>query len=548
MVKSVVRTQVLRPEVVPIGVPLERSVARSVNRSLWPLWLLLGLGLGLRFANLTEKPIWIDEAFTLFHVSGVPQAVAMADWVTGRPVDVATLLTAQRPHPAYGLGQMVANIADRAPELPPFYFGLLRGWMQMFGGSVWAARSLSAVLSLATFPVMYALCLELFGLPIVGWYGMALMGLSPFQLNMAQEVRPYSLWTLVFLGATLLFWRSRRTGRWRDWAGFAGVLLVGLYTHLFMLLPWLVYGLHSVMMARGPQGGRSLKQFVMVSGVVLLGFMPWIWVGFWGRGDREAAFTVPYDSGWGVVKGILQGFGRFFVDFSVGADSPRWAVMAYGVGVVAVVGLALYAWMDLWRHDARARGAAGLLGLLVLVPVGLFAVTDLLTHASRTALTRYYIPSAIAVEVAIAYWLAAQQTGRFTMWQPPDRRWLDRGLVLLLVGALSCGWFVRSPTWWSKTQTGATACVAEVMRAEPTARLLSDRFFMQSLALAHALPETVTFQLYPVGSRPPQSVDLARSTFLYLPSAEWLAAMQADYAVTSTCQADLWAIKSRRRS
>jgi hypothetical protein len=297
-----------------------------------------------------------------------------------------------------------------------------------------------------------------------------------------------------------------------------------------------------VMMARGPGGRRSLKQFGIVSGVVLLGFMPWIWLGFWGRGDREAAFAVPYASGWGLVKGIFQGFGRFFVDFSVAAHSPGWAVMAYGLGVLAVVTLALDAGMHRWRHERVAPTAAGLLGLLVIVPVGLLAVTDLLTHASRTALTRYYIPSAIAVEVVMAGWLAQPQLGRGA------RAWRDRGLVLLLVGALSCGWFVRSPTWWSKSQTGTTACIAAVMQGEPSARLLSDRFFMQALALAHDLPETVTFQLYPAKSPPPQYVDRGGRTFLYVPSAEWLQTMQADYDLRPICQSDLWAIRSQRRN
>jgi uncharacterized membrane protein len=207
--------------------------------------------------------------------------------------------------------------------------------------------------------------------------------------------------------------------------------------------------------------------------------------------------------------------------------------------------LALYAWIALWRQDVRA---AGLLGLLVIVPVGLFAVTDLLTQASRTALTRYYMPSAIAVEMAIADWLAARLPGRLTGWTWPDRRWWDRGLVLLLVGALSCGWFVRSPTWWSKTQTGSTACIAAVMQGEPTARLLSDRFLMQALALAHHLPETVTFQLYSNGKPPPPMFDRGRRTFVYLPSAGWLQVMQRDDDFVPICAPDLWAIKSRRRS
>ncbi|MBE9031973.1 glycosyltransferase family 39 protein [filamentous cyanobacterium LEGE 11480] len=513
---------------------------RSVNRQLLPVWLLLGLGLGLRFANLLGKPVWLDEAFTLFHISGFQPQAAVTNLVTGLPVTVADLLQYQQPQVAHSLGQTIRNIAETAPELPPLYFALLHRWMQLFGGGVWAMRFLSAIISLAVFPTVYWLCIELFGLPIVGWYSMALIAVSPFHLNIAQEIRPYSLWSVCFLVASALFLRAQRRESWRDWVGFSGAVLVGMYTHLFMLLPWLIYWLHSLLRAK-LQLTRAFKQFVVVNGFIVAGFIPWLWFGFlMPRGGREAVFAKPFDSSLGLIKGLMQGVGRFFVDFSLNETSPRWGLLLYGLCVLAVLGLAGYSLIYVARHGPRrTRSFIWLMGLL---PISLFIVSDLLLNASRTSFTRYYTPSVIVIEIAIAYCMAAKQTFRFQS-SAIKPRWEKRWLALLLVGTLSCGWFILMPTWWSKTKTAANLCIVETTSSAAASVIVTDEFYMRSLALAHQLKPTVAFQFYPLKSKTaPSLTPTVQSTFLYMPSPQFLKAMRGRYQLRSVCQPALWKV------
>ncbi|NJN49272.1 MAG: hypothetical protein HC805_05175 [Alkalinema sp. RL_2_19] len=458
---------------------------RTVNRQLLPVWLLFGLGIGLRFANLLGKPVWLDEASTLFHISGFVNQFTNQLLTTGLPVTAADLLQYQQPNAAHGLSAMINNIADKAPELPPLYFVLLHIWMQIFGGGIWVARSLGALISLATLPAMYWLCLELFGLPIVGWYGMALLAVSPFHLNLAQELRPYSLWTVCFLMATALFIRAQRTARWRDWLGFSAAMLAGLYTHLFMLLPWLVYGLHSWLMSQSAgcwwRWTRSLKQFVVVNGLIVAGFIPWLWLGFlMPRSGREAIYAKPYDSRFGVIKAVVQGISRFFVDFSVNETSAAWALAGYGLCTLGVLAIVSYALIDLKRHaDRQSRW---LLWLMAALPITLLVGSDLVLNASRASFTRYYTPSAIAIEIAIAYLIASKQTFRFqasTLWQRWERQWI----ALLLVGVVSCGWFVIAPTWWSKTKTEADGCIVATTTTATSPLIVTDEFFYAIVGL-----------------------------------------------------------------
>lgn len=521
------------------GLSLRLPSDRWINRQLLVVWLLLGLGLALRFANLALKPVWLDEAFTLFHVAGFTDQFANSQLVTGFPVTVADLLIYQQPYPAHSVWLTIQNIADRAPELPPLYFVLLYLWMKLLGSSLLIVRSLSVLISLLIFPAVYWLCLELFALPIVGWYAMALVAVSPFHLNLAQEIRPYSLWTVCFLVSFTLFLRAQRLGRWRDWLSLSVALLFGLYTHLFMLLPWLVYGVQAIVVARG-RLTRNMRRFVVASGVTLVGFLPWAWFGFFRSVERPEVFVRPHGSQLTLLKGVTQGIARFFVDFSLNESSHRWALIGYGICVLSVLGLAIYAM--LYLIQAAERRSRWLLWLMVGLPIGLFVGSDLLSNASRTAFTRYYVPSAIALEITIAYLFASKHTLRLPSagrWP----RWQCRWIALLLVGACSSAVFVIAPTWWSKTKTDANACIIRTTQAAIAPLLITDEYYVRSLGLAHQLPPDVKLQFYPIRSQTAPKLDTsAQSTYLFMPSVPFLAAMQAEYELQPACNPDLWQV------
>ncbi|MCA1994216.1 MAG: hypothetical protein LDL41_19545 [Coleofasciculus sp. S288] len=54
--------------------------------------------------------------------------------------------TYQRINPEIGLIETVNNLAIDNPQLPPLYFLMARFWVQWFGKSVSAIRSLSALI------------------------------------------------------------------------------------------------------------------------------------------------------------------------------------------------------------------------------------------------------------------------------------------------------------------------------------------------------------------------------------------------------------------
>jgi len=93
------------------------------------------------------------------------------------------------------LGAIAAQTA--ADIQPPLYYDLLHFWMQLFGSSEAAVRSLSLLFGLLTVPLLYALGRRLFG-PATGLLAALLGAISPFWIWYAQEARNYTLVT--FLG------------------------------------------------------------------------------------------------------------------------------------------------------------------------------------------------------------------------------------------------------------------------------------------------------------------------------------------------------------
>jgi uncharacterized membrane protein len=504
------------------------------------VWLVLGLGMGLRFANLLGKPVWIDEAFSLFHVSGFSEEKVAPQLLEMPPVSVKELLQYQGLALKNSIWSTIDNIANNAPELPPLYFLLLRCWMTLFGNTVAAARSLSAIFSLWTFPAMYWLCWELFATPLIGWYAIALLAVSPFQMLMAQEIRPYSLWTVCFLVASAALLRSQRTQDKRAWQIYTIAMIAAMYTHLFSLLIWVVHTVYLIVTER--RWTKTLRHYLRAGGVIVIAFLPWIYLGFIDpNSPHYKPFTKSYGSVITLLKGLMRGIALFFVDFNLNEQSPKPLFLMYVGLIVGAIGVVGYCF---WYLCQRPLGKAKwFLGLMAFLPIALFLGSDLLTNANRTSITRYFIPCGIAMEIAIAYTIAAKRTCRF---QSVDLsgRWQKRAGAILLAGLLSCGWFVASPHWWHKDRTQEDACIVQQTGQSETPLLVTDAYFIRAIALGlNQLPPNVRFQFLPFEAVSAPKLDFqAAPTFLYRPTPKFEQAMRDRYQLKPTCGKALWQV------
>lgn len=185
-----------------------------------PLVLVVGIGAvtaGLVLRFWTPSALWLDEALS---------------------VNIAKLPLAQIPR---------ALSHDGAP---PLYYVLLHFWMEVFGRSGFAVRSLSGVTSVITLPCLWWAGLRLGGRR-VAWVAFFLGLSSPFAVNYATTARMYSLMILLTVLGYLALnraWERPTRGRL---VALGAVTAAVLYTHYWgiyivaMAAAWVTWRIHS---------------------------------------------------------------------------------------------------------------------------------------------------------------------------------------------------------------------------------------------------------------------------------------------------------------
>ncbi len=207
---------------------------------------VLVIGIFFRFANLGRKVYWWDEVVNSIHSAGYSKqdVVEQIEAWKDKNITISDLHKYQYPNLETNSFDVIRVLATTEPQSPPLYYLFSRWWTQLFGSSVTVQRSLSAFISLLTFPSMYWLCWELFGSSLAAWIGVIFIATSPFHLVYAQEVRMYALWTVTILVSSASLLRAIRLQRKRDWVIYAASLTISLYTFPLSILVAIGHGIY----------------------------------------------------------------------------------------------------------------------------------------------------------------------------------------------------------------------------------------------------------------------------------------------------------------
>src|SRR5208282_990181 len=153
---------------------------------------LLVLAAGLRFYEITKVGLWPDEFWSSVHLA-TGRGTAIFELPVGVLIDPppATLLEGAPVwwHAWTGLRGIVH---------PPLYLILLRWWMDLFGTGDFATRAFSVAASLGGIVVLFDIVRRTIS-NRAGLIAAALMAVSPLQIDLSQETRPYSLLALMGL-------------------------------------------------------------------------------------------------------------------------------------------------------------------------------------------------------------------------------------------------------------------------------------------------------------------------------------------------------------
>ncbi|HLO48970.1 MAG TPA: hypothetical protein VK211_11190 [Kamptonema sp.] len=206
------------------------------------LLIWIAIGTVLRFTNLAGKPPSTIEIATLvFSLGNSLQTIPLDSAIA-----LDTLLQPLQLNPEPNISSVIHNLMTESTH-PPVYFVLAHWWMKLFSSeaglvSLWAARSLPAILGVASIPAVFGFGFVAFRSRLIAQMAAAMMAVSPYGIFIAQEARHYTLPVLLIIASLCCLAIAARTITNRTilpiWVGLIWVVVncLGIATHYFFIL------------------------------------------------------------------------------------------------------------------------------------------------------------------------------------------------------------------------------------------------------------------------------------------------------------------------
>jgi len=377
----------------------------------------------------------------------------------GRSHSIGDLTTFQAPSAGTDERLVWQSLALEDPQHPPLYFVATSLLERATGDSVFLRRLPAVLFGLLSLPAAWWLAYELFGDSLVAWCFAALVSVSPFHVEYAQQAREYSLWTLITLVSSALLLRSLRRGA--AWAFIAYAVSVGLGLWSFPLFAEVAVaqGLYvGGPFSSAPRSRRWIAGAALTVGLIT--FVPWARV--MAAGTRTAVS----DTGWtaGHLSAPLYLGKWLFNAGTVFFDLDYVTLLLAPVAFLLVAAALWSVWTLVRTSSVREWSFVALVG-------GISALTllgpDLVLHQSRAGQSRYLTPLWLSLELAVAYAL--------TSGSEVAKRRVFRDVVLsafFIAGILSCAIGSSARTWWIASNQKTLPAIASALALQPSATLI----------------------------------------------------------------------------
>jgi uncharacterized membrane protein len=462
-----------------------------------PRWLqffivvLVVFGIFFRFVNLDGKVYSPGETNTLLRISGYTNNEVKQQLFNNRLITKQAFDKFQRLNPEKNFGDTIKSLAIDSPLNSPFYYLLARFWSQIFGDSITAIRTFSAVISLFVFPCIYWLCRELFNVPLsLPGIAIALLSISPMQILYAQEAQEYILWQVTILLSSAALLRALRLEsiqqtdekRIFNWGFYTFTLSLSLYTlslSIFLVVAHIFY-----VIATAKFHANKTVQFFL--GSTLIGsliFMPWILVIFYNQ-FRFNGYHNAINQNFSLLNLIIDCLtqtNRIFVDLNFNDANPLYLII-FTLLIFSLVGYAIY-W--LWRTNYQKTW----LFVTSLMTIG---TIPLLILGLQLYLTPYYL----AIQIAVAYLLATQlYNGRILR----QKTWQFILVMLIIFALFSDILYSQSNTSWIKFSNNDYINIAKIVNRNYRSILIinyQDNSYENIFALSYLIDPKVRFLLF----------------------------------------------------
>lgn len=401
------------------------------------VWWIFGAALAFRLFGLGAENLWLDE--------------------------IKQVERASRP-----ISDIVGITGDRDASL--LSVALHHGVLQ-FGASEWALRLPSAVFGSLEVVAIFFLTRLLVG-GRVALVASLLLATNPLHIWYSQEVRWYTLWSLLVTVSYLFLVRAWTTGSGRSWLGYVLSLVASSYTFVLTYFVMACQGLSTLW--RGATKGttlRAIRSLAMAQAVVVVLSLPVLML----VANHTAA-----DSGTSVgtpravsMTSLPYGYYTYSAGFSAG---PTVRELHFHPGILAVLTghpivlaylfIALLAAIGIWRLRQESAAIQVVLPLVAGLPMLVFLAsfrTDLVFNV------RYTLPALTGWTIAVAAGVE-HLWGRFEATRP-RARWAFPAVLAVLIGYSLFNYYFN-PTYDKEDSRSAFSAVREARRPDATVAVI----------------------------------------------------------------------------
>jgi hypothetical protein len=215
-------------------------------KSNYTLFIILIIGLILRFYNIDYQSIWLDEIHTM-----------------------------NESNPETKLSELYDAIMT-GEQMPPLYFYILYFIFKVFGYTTFVARLFSAILGILSIYGIYILGKELINKK-VGLISALILTINPFHLYFSQEARPYILLFLFSIFSFFYLIKLIKQTHIKNsiyYGVFTGLMLISHFFGLFILLSQLFILLFFLIINEGEKKIRFFKLSFLAGFIIIALFLP----------------------------------------------------------------------------------------------------------------------------------------------------------------------------------------------------------------------------------------------------------------------------------
>lgn len=330
------------------------------KKFLMALFFILLLGIALRVLNLNKYPLWYDEALTVLQSQNIGE-IRLRDFIA--PLYIFFIW----------LWKHIGD-SEIALRLPSVIFGSLSILMMFFIGEKFFSEKTGLISAFIT-------------------------AISPFQIYYSQEVRMYSLMTLLTLLSVYFLMKSLEDGKIRFWFGFVTANLFNIYSHYIGVLFWLAEAIYIVIFFRELDKKIFKRCLLSNISIIILSF-PWLVLSYRALNKIQQMHSL-YRYFW--APGVsLKSLFLTLKTFSIGYHAPR---------IIYLPAMAIFIFFFVKGIFKIRRKESLVLDLLSLIlPI---LTIFLISKSKPLYVDRYFISGALFFYFPIAVELSSLNKKRF---------------------------------------------------------------------------------------------------------------------------------------